>query len=137
MKDFIAKQKVINGKTYLLINYNHSHSNLSTLFRDDGKQLTLIADKINSTSSFTVDDTYVYYTDGISQGPWSAGIRPNIIYCYEYAAETPRVIEKNVHSVLKNVNTCILDMKNDQLRAIDTQGNIHILRDIFMLMSVK
>ncbi|MFP5528599.1 copper amine oxidase N-terminal domain-containing protein [Peptococcus simiae] len=119
IQDFIVKQKVIRGETYLLINYNHVHSNMSTLYKDTGDRLVKIADRVNATSSFTLNDRYLYYTDGTSQGPWSSGIRPNVVYRLDLqGGQGP--VEKELPF---DVNKAVLEWTGQQLHALTPDGN--------------
>lgn len=103
-----------------MINFNHRHSNMATLFRDDGDHLTLIADDINSTSSFVLDDKTLYYTDGIGQGPWSSTIQPKRLYTLAYTDSTAKV--QSHETTLSSLNRSVLLWQGKTLYAITPEG---------------
>lgn len=118
--DVIMQQRVINGVGYVAINYNNNHSQQCPLFRDDGDHMTKIA-TINGTSSFYVDGDTLYHTTGTSAGPWSDIIQPNILRVTTIGGDT------KTYTLDFAVNTCTLDMVDDQLIATDSDGVQHVI----------
>lgn len=117
----IFAQKLIDGKTYLRIKPNKNHAIQVDLFRDDGDQLTLLASKINGTSSFTLDDTYLYYTDGVSQGPWSSYINPHLLYVQNQDGDIREFI------LDFPINDSLLFKKDNEVYAFQPSGQIQRL----------
>ncbi len=104
--------KIIDGKRYVRLLYGHNHANKTALFLEDGQALTYLGN-VNASSSFTVQGDLLYHTDGLSQGPWSASIRPQILYRTNIKSGVAEEARVNT-----NVNTAVLIMHDGHLCAV-------------------
>lgn len=109
---YVFPVKIIDGKRYVRLLYGHNHANKAALFLEDGQALTYLGD-VNGSSSFTVQGNLLYHTDGLSQGPWSTSIRPQILY--RTNIKTGVVEEARVNA---DVNTAVLIMHDGHLCAV-------------------
>lgn len=115
--DWIAGQRTVDGKNYVLVNYNMTHSQYVPLFRDDGDHMTYLTD-MNATSSFWVEGDTVYCTEGTQAGPWTNQINPNAFYVKNGERE-------NVYNLDFAVNACTIDKKDGVLTATEEDGTVH------------
>lgn len=116
--DQVANERVIDGVGYVVINYNMNHSQQCPLFRDDGDHMTYLA-TINGSSSFWVDGDTLYYTHGISAGPWSDYINPNRLCKMNIGGEAVSC------DVGFAINACTISVDGDVLTAVDADGVSH------------
>lgn len=116
--DQVVNERVIDGVGYVAINYNMNHSQQCPLFRDDGDHMTYLA-TINGSSSFWVDSDTLYYTHGISAGPWSDYINPNRLCKMTIGGEAVSC------DVGFAINACTISVDGDVLTAVDADGVSH------------
>lgn len=83
-----------------------------------GGSLDYIGTVVRS-SDYTMDDTHLYSTDGLSQGPFS--VEPNTLYIAKIGDPSSRVSV----DVGFAINECTLHMDGDTLVAVDLDGIEH------------
>lgn len=124
----LHKAKMIDGNAYLGISMTFSPSNSFTMnvvrtpdiATDESGQMTYIG-TISRTSDYTLDDNYLYFTEGLYQGPYQ--IDPNKLYISKIGDQSARVSV----DVDFAINTCSLNVENGNLIAIDLDGTRHEL----------
>lgn len=118
--DPIVAQRDIDGVAYLGIKCDSDISKPVPLFRVDGTQLTYLTD-VYASSSFYVDGSTVYSTDGTGAGGWDYDINPNRLYVTTIGGDT------ETYTLDFAVNACTLDMVDGQLVATDSDGVQHVI----------
>lgn len=120
----LISQKLVDGKTYLLLQYGNNASQMGELFVIEGHKAVWQA-TVNSTSSYAIIDQMLYTTDGQSAGPWSGNIQEKdllILPLGQEAKAATRVTQDFA------INACTLYAEKGALFAIDAQGDKHSVK---------
>lgn len=118
----IVKQKVIDGVTFLLVQTKNDATNKGVLLVDRGDYMERVVE-MNTTSSFTVGDGKVYYTEGYDAGPWSVDINARNLLVTDLESGETTAVEQE-----KSINTSILVLEGDDLVAIGGQGERMVVK---------
>lgn len=128
--------KVIDGMSYVGVAYT---AHPATDFWEDivacpldgesGKMIYI--GNISRSSDYTLDDTYLYSTQGLYAGP--SRINPNRLYIDKIGDSTQRLAV----DVDFAINACTLSREGDDLIAVDLDGNRHVLNVQELLANAK
>lgn len=117
----ISSQKIIDGKTYLLITFNNGTAKeYSVLYRDDGSELKHLVNMM-SGSSFWIKDNMIYYTRGLPKEG-----SPEINQLYMHPLDNPNqvVVFKQIFPVVASA----LTMRDNRIIAITPDGERHMVQ---------
>lgn len=117
----ISSQKVIDGKTYLIITFNNGTAREhSVLYRDDGDELKHLVNMMTG-SSFWIKDNMSYYTRGLPKEG-----KPEIDQLYMHPLDNPNqvVVFEQTFPVIASA----LTIHDNSFIAVTPDGERHMVR---------
>lgn len=110
-------QKRDQNNLYLAVKVRDAVNNLCSVFRDEGDCASFLG-VINASSSYAVDGTTLYHTEGTEAGAFTDQINPRVLLITDLTGKTP-VKEVECHF---EINQCVLYMDGHRLLAVKPDG---------------